>query len=453
MAATGGKVCIFEASDRVGGRTYSHTVNVGQRQENFTLDVGAYRFSPDMHLPGDLIMDVLNLTTACYEPDCPPAYKDFPPPFMFNYTQSLRRIVDAEGMPAGYVNAILGLLDQVKATGGQLFLGTPLTDLKPLPEGGAQLIFGKKGSVLASHVLLNLPRSPLLSLPTLRKATSPRTVKMQQCVKFDVPSKFFPPGSFSLGKSLTKAYAFYEDAWWHTKINKTSGQLPENAFEPANTTEGIPIGIHFNDGPVRCAAPHQKCRGFLEVYYSTVNEDFFEDLRPSPQQPLGVLSAEEDSTSRLKKLHAAVMEATAGLFKSAGVTPPTDAPKMLVVGVWSRTGQGYTAPTKVYYSKDASTPGGPDPLEAACGVPGLTEEEYRQSMLMPLPGNPHILVANNDWVVSEVEKLDGDWAQESLLQAERGLRLQGFHAPHFLDEKYYATKVVAFTDAPVNLVV
>lgn len=35
---------------------------------NFTLDVGAYRFSPDMHLPGDLIMKQLRLPTHCYEP-------------------------------------------------------------------------------------------------------------------------------------------------------------------------------------------------------------------------------------------------------------------------------------------------------------------------------------------------------------------------------------------------
>eukprot|EP00951_Prasinocladus_malaysianus_P006106 scaffold43257_cov40-Prasinocladus_malaysianus.AAC.1 len=51
------------------------------------------RFSPDMHLPGDVILNVLGLPVECYEPDCPPASKDFPPPFHFNYSAPLMRII------------------------------------------------------------------------------------------------------------------------------------------------------------------------------------------------------------------------------------------------------------------------------------------------------------------------------------------------------------------------
>lgn len=446
LASAGVKVCIFEASQRVGGRTYSHRLQAGSRNESFTVDVGAYRFSPDMHLPGDLILDVLGLPVACYEPDCPPAGKDFPPPFVFNYSAPLVRIVDTEGMPAGYVSAIEGLLAKVEAAGGQLFLGAQLTDLEPLEGGGAKLTFGDQGSVDAKQLLLNLPRSSLLGLPTLRNATPARTVKMEECTKFDLPTSLFPPGSFELGKSLSKAYAFYEDAWWHTALNKTQGQLPTNAFEPVNTSVGIPIGIHFNDGPVRCNSPLQGCRGFLEVFYSTVNEDFFEDLKPSPNEPLGVLSEKQDNTGKLSRLHAAVMEATRPLFAEAGKAQPKDPPTLLVVGIWDRTGHGFTAPTKVMYSADPSTPGGPDPLEKACGVPGLTEDEYRSSLLMPVPGNKKILVANNDWIVCAIKNFQGDWAEESLLQAERGLRLSGFERPEWLDEDYYKAKIVAFTD-------
>ena len=46
------------------------------------------RFSPDMHLPGDIILKHLKMPTACYEPGCPPAYDDFEKPFVFNYTQA-----------------------------------------------------------------------------------------------------------------------------------------------------------------------------------------------------------------------------------------------------------------------------------------------------------------------------------------------------------------------------
>ncbi|CAE8580982.1 unnamed protein product [Polarella glacialis] len=222
----------------------------------------------------------------------------------------------------------------------------------------------------------------------------------------------------------------------------TEGQCPENAFEPAQTSEGIPIGIHFNDGPVRCEAPGKGCRGFLEVFYSPATEDFFEDLRPSPQEPLGTTT----NATQLARLHRAVMEATKEIFNTKLVAQPQDPPTLLVVGVWDRTGEGYTAPTKVYYSTSPTTPGGPDPLQKACGVPGLSEAEYRNSVLMPLLNHPEILVANNDWVASAIEKMEGDWAQESLLQAERGLKLNGFERPEWLNEEYYNAKVLAFLE-------
>lgn len=436
-ALNGQKVCIFESSKRIGGRTYSHRLQASG--EWFTLDVGAYRFSPDMHLPGDVI-NLLGFKTACYEPSCPPASKEFPPPFTFKYTAPLRRIVDEEGMPTGYVTAIRGMVDRILASGGQLFIDANLTDLQALHSGEVRLKFGSQ-SVLTKMVLLNLPRASFLGLPSLRAATPSRTVQMAECVKFDTPTKFFPPGSFSLGKSLAKAYAFYKDAWWHNHLNLTVGQWPANAFEPVNTSEGIPIGIHWNDGPVRCHAPLQGCRGFLEVFYSAANEDFFEDLRPNDLEPLGILQG-EGSAAKLKRLHAAVMEATKPLFENRSISQPEEPPTMLVVGIWDRTGHGYTAPTKVYYSLDSSTPGGADPLEKACGVSGLTDKEYRDSLLFPLPELKQVVLANNDWSAMPVEKMFGDWAEESLLQAERALHANGVPRPSWLDEDYYNLKVV-----------
>ena len=87
----GGQLCVFERSERVGGRTLS----VRMQGTPFVVDVGAYRFAPDMHLPGDLIMRELALPTACYEPHCPDPHVDFHAPMVFNYSQPLRRIVDA----------------------------------------------------------------------------------------------------------------------------------------------------------------------------------------------------------------------------------------------------------------------------------------------------------------------------------------------------------------------
>lgn len=441
LAALGVQVCLFEATERIGGRTYSHRFQVGRRHESFTLDLGAYRFSPDMHLPGDIILRNLRLPVSCYEPDCPDASLDFPPPFHFNYSAPLVRIVDGDGMPAGYVTAIDGMVNEIRKAGGSVFLGARLTDVEPVV--GARSVRLRFGDhvVEVQRVVLNLPRQAILGLPTLRAATPQRTVKMQECVKFDIPDTFFPPGQkLDLGHSLTKAYAFYEEAWWHTRLNKTSGQWPSNAFVPVNTSEGIPIGIHFNDGPVRCEAPGVGCRGFLEVFYAPASETFFEGLRPGPLEPLGLLREGGDGTAKLRRLHAAIMEATAELWERASVAKPAAPPTLLAVGVWSREGRGYTAPTKVYYSTAASVPGGPDPLERACGVPGLSEAEYRLAVMAPLAGHD-LIVANNDWVAQTTETLFGDWAEESLLQAERGLRSLGFSAPGWLDAAYYRAKV------------
>lgn len=445
MALHGEKVCIFEASDRVGGRTFSQQFQAGSMQENYVLDVGAYRFSPDMHLPGDIILKVLELPVACYEPSCPPAYTDFPPPFKLNCTSPLVRIVDIEGMPAGYVTALHGMIDRIQASGGQLFTGARLMDL--IPNGDSSVLVFGDIKVSAKKVMLNFPRTSILSLPSLQSAIPARTTKMQTCVKFDLPADFFPPGQhLDLGNSLSKAYAFYEDAWWRSVLDKAEGQWPTNAFVPIQTSVGIPIGIHFNDGPVRCNADGKGCRGFLEVYYAASNETFFENLRVDSMHPLGALYEKDDSHGMLPRLHQAVMEATKSLFDDAGKAQPEVAPSLLVVGIWDRKGEGYTAPTKVYYSTASSLAGGPDPLEKACGVPGLTEEEYRKSILMPF-GTPNVLVANNDWVAMETERLNGDWAMESLLQAERGLKLLGLDRPEWLDEDYYAFYVTPYVEA------
>lgn len=448
-------LCLFEGSDRIGGRTYSHSVYAGKRQEKFTLDVGAYRFSPDMHLPGDIIIKNFNLRAACYEPGCPPANTDFPAPFQFNYTKPLLRLVDDEGLPVGYATALEAMLAVFKHDGHKVFMNAMLIDAIPLhPSQGTELHFNTTAGVRVVKsnklTMLNLPRNKIQRLKSLRAATSDRIKMIQDCVKFDLPTNLVPP-NFSFGTALVKAYAYYEDAWWHTKLNRTVGQYPTSSFFDLLSYDGIPIGIHFNDGPVRCAEPLKDCRGFLEVYYAASKETFYSDLRPDPEHPLGIVNGSSDDAqaAMLRRLHTALMEATDPLWTDATMAKPTDPPTLLMAGVWDRQGKGYTAPTKVYYSTSDFTPGGPDPLEKACGVPGLDEVEYRQAVLFPTLSS-QILVANNDWVAQNVEYLFGDWAEESLLQAERGLRKIGYKRPDWLDKDYYQTKVEAFVDVAAD---
>lgn len=409
-------ICIFEATQRIGGRTYS--VPGSRTGTPFTLDVGAYRFSPDMHLPGDLILEHFKLPTACYEPGCPPAQRDFPKPFIFNYTQPLLRIVDPETeLPSGYATPLHHMLTRMADAGVQVFLGMLLTDIKVIHHHSVQLSFANHDKiVLAKTAMLNLPRAQLLGLPSLAHALPARTLDVLRCNHIDST-----PLDPSLGNStsLAKAYMYYEDAWWHTRINLTVGAWPANAFHPLSTSEGVFIGVRWNDGPVRCQdqrgveyTPHShtakgfgdRCHGFLEIYYASVNEFFYYNLSGAPKDPLGVVRTQTPSgRASIELAHSALLEAIAPLLAKASVDPSSlPHPTRLVVGVWSHLDRGphpdgYTAPSKVYWS-----PTGSGSLAAACSIPDLTPDEYRQTVLQPFGRDAPIFLANNDWVAQDV---------------------------------------------------
>jgi len=148
----------------------------------------------------------------------------------------------------------------------------------------------------------------------------------------------------------------------------------------------------------------------------------------------------------LAKAHNALLEATAQFFKRGGVDPASiPPPTKLAVGVWSRpydlepigpVGYGYTAPTKVYYSPEVS-----GTLEVACGVDGLSESEYRSSLLQPFGEQARVFLANNDWVALNSAYLFGDWAEESLLMSERALHRLKVAKPAWLSSDYYEKEV------------
>lgn len=357
-------ICLFEAADRIGGRTYS--VPPSKLGNEFTLDVGAYRFSPDMHLPGDLILHDLKLPTACYEPSCPSAKSDFPPPFHFNYTAPLVRIIDpATGLPAGYASALYLMLERIKPLGVRVFMNSALTDISHSGDT-SQLIFADGRTATASGaVMLNLPRNKLTLLPSAKTRVTPRTQAMLECIRFDLPKSIFP-NTTSMGAStaLAKAYLYYSDAWWHTLLNLTSGSFPHNAFHPITTSYGIDIGVHWNDGPVNCTSGASNggsrssgtpaCHGYLQIYYSATNDTFFYNLSGAPAHPLGIVEAQPPYDHEiLMRTHEALLEAITPLLKKFKVLPSAiPPPQQLVVGVWSRPtvirhDAGFTAPTKV----------------------------------------------------------------------------------------------------------
>jgi hypothetical protein len=448
MVHAGKRVCIFERSERIGGRTFSVNITTPGRKEMFTMDLGAYRFSPDMHLPGDIVKH-LGIPTECYEPDCEPANKDMPKPFMFNYSAPLRRVVyKGTKMPGGYVTVMMHMVAEMESLGALVQTAANVVDLE-VSESGSVLVFGDGKRVGAGIVLLNLPRTPLLALKSFIHAVPLRTKKMYECVKFDRNKNFMP--DLKPGKALIKAYAYYDDAWWLNALNVSTGEFPKNAFTPVTTKEHVPIGARFSDGPIRCEAypPAPKgCRGFLEIYYSISEpQKFFVDLQKDSTTPEAklVAGASEDDDAKLKLVHEAVLEALTPVFaetaqpKSVAKQPPA----MLLAGIWGRGDNPdnvwYTAPTKVYYDPESG-----DTIDKACNVTELTKDEYRDTVLQPLPF-PKVFVANNDWVAEEIKYMGGDWAEESLLQAERALYKLNIPKPDWLDGKYYLKKVVSQT--------
>eukprot|EP00529_Nitzschia_sp_RCC80_P016821 CAMPEP_0113504326 /NCGR_PEP_ID=MMETSP0014_2-20120614/34654_1 /TAXON_ID=2857 /ORGANISM="Nitzschia sp." /LENGTH=645 /DNA_ID=CAMNT_0000399425 /DNA_START=43 /DNA_END=1980 /DNA_ORIENTATION=+ /assembly_acc=CAM_ASM_000159 len=511
--------CLFEASWRIGGRTYSVPINrtdgrtatEGEDDDkddsvHFVQDIGAYRFSPDMHLVGDLILHQLKLDTECYQADCPSAQEDFPEPFMFNFSAPLRRIVSSDTrLPSGYSTALTTMISQAESKGARVFMQHKFVgfELSSNTDGSSGVGGKEKESVRLTFqdgqtgqnftlpssksdidvLVLNLPRNHLLEVEGVPSSLDSDTLKTLECIKFDVPAELFGDEMASemekrkaYTTTLEKAYLYYEkDAWWRTRLHQVEGTWPTDVgFFAVETPEGVRLNVRWHDGPVACSDGNQHdgqhhCQGLLETYYSVSNETFYSSLSTSPDEPLGVVWDTDgpEAVAVLQQAHRALVHSLSPLILSNSTSFVEEAttvtqleelfppPSALIVGVWRRPtlehpfGQGYTAPTKVYYSPDQS--GTPD---IACQVEGLTETVYRDRALQPWRrfDDPHnkgggirdrIFLANNDYSCLEVKYFWGDWAEETLVQAERAMLLLGTPPPSWTQNfDYYTAEII-----------
>jgi hypothetical protein len=496
--------CLMEASWRIGGRTYSVPIN--HTATPFVQDVGAYRFSPDMHMVGDLILEQLQLPTECYQASCPSAADDFPKPFMFNYSAPLRRIVDPETkLPSGYATAMHRMIEEMQEMGARVFTQTKLIQFELMDQTMSddrknpyvQLSFQHTASGMIETipssakvnpidlVVLNLPRNHLFEVKGVQESLSEQSKQTIGCIVFDTPAELFGDeiqkevqSAQHYTTNLGKAYLFYENAFWRTKLNETVGTWPPDVgFAATLTPEGVRLNVRWHDGPVRCKGGDSNdsnnhgtfCMGLLETYYSVSNETFYSSLPTSYDEPLGSVWETDGPGAQavLQQAHTALVHSLKPLLEKYGIDgdslPP---PSGLIVGIWHRPteeyplGRGYTAPTKVlYYPTESGLP------DQACNVPGLTEETYRDVVLRPWKeidivevgshyGNinndkapnsirDRIFLVNNDFSCLDVRYYWGDWAEESLLQAERAMLLLGMSPPSWLLNKdYYHTNVV-----------
>lgn len=231
--------------------------------------------------------------------------------------------------------------------------------------------------------------------------------------------------------------------------------IHRDRFAYTVSIEFISTTFRFHDGPVSCTdADDKECNGILQIYYSVSNETVYSStVTDHPEEPLGSVWDTDGpaAVEKLNQIHEGLMDLLSPLFEEMGVGDPLGTiapPSGLLVGVWNRPsldhplGYGYTAPTKVYYEPSMS--GTPDEV---CGVPDLTDAEYRDRALQPWGGivgkGSSVFLVNNDWVCQNVYYFFGDWAEESLLQAERAMYLLHTPQPIWLDESYYKEKVIS----------
>jgi len=446
-----GEVCIFEAYARVGGRTYT-VEETGINGSHLEVDVGAYRFAGDMHLPADLILKALELRTTCYDPTC----KDEVDGIHWPYKEPLRKVIDEDGRNAGYETPLKTMLGQVLAAGGRLFRGHRLVALDALPAGAggsgpasfqgpgaAVLRFSNGLSATVRRALLNLPRQVLLGIQGLAKAGDPRTRQVLQCGATDFSIKASSViHSSAAGRTSSggaKAYAYYEDAWWLSKLNLTRGNFQDKTANP-------PLVMRYHDGPVECARGKDvadniiwgkpmagaRCRGALQVVYDFYGMGWWLRLQQRHYEPASLLT----SPQVLAEVHERLMATHGDLLKSVGVDPRSlPGPRWIALGTWvKRPDALQPAPEKVVYE------GGDKGLARECGVEGLTAAEYAMRVLSPVW--PTVWLANNDFHAQSVGGFDGDWAQDSLLLAERVLRKLQVPAPAWLNATYYEARIV-----------
>ena len=304
-AADASSVCLFEARQAVGGRTYSVDV------DGLTIDIGAYRFGMSMHLPADLIVNHFKLKTVCYEPSCSPDAE---------MNATLYRIVDADGHNAGYATPVRAMLREALGRGVRVFYRHELTGIydgggDALAEGGASLLHfaGGGGVVRASAVLLNLPRQAVERLdpasvvfdrgPSVRAKLA--TTILTNCTPCQA-------GPVAEAHEDVKVYAIYDHPWWVSKLGLAEGTFASVDADP-------PLVGRYHDGPIRRRGKDAPGPAALEAVYTFTLEHpqvkwYLPFVRNLAGEPLTVTT----DPALLLPLHTRLMDYHRAAFAARG---------------------------------------------------------------------------------------------------------------------------------------
>lgn len=412
----GRDVCMFEAAERFGGRTYTVFGDDIPHLGGLNLDIGAYRFAFQQHLPADLLRGPLNMSTSCYIPSCKPEPLDD--------DLVLHRLVDPiTGDSAGYGSALIKMMAQLSSKGVRMMLRKRLEAIHASGPRDIKLLWAGGDETHSTGVFLNLPRHAVEALSSdsviFQEAPAPTQQLLRCSAELD--------GHESMEASV-KVYLIYEDAWWISKLSLYEGEVEALETNP-------PIYIRYHDGPTQCR--QHGCRGALLVQYAHTLESgasWYMQFQRDWNQTLGVFT----SGPLLTEVHQKLMVMHAEKLQAAGVSPDAMLkPVAAVVGFWSHAKQVTLAPA-------------PDPLSFSSGVPlpsclhGVSPAAYWQRIRKPILSR-HVFLANNDLWLEEpiVDLMPPYWAEVSLRTAERVLHdHMGLKRPPWLNQTYYRRSVL-----------
>lgn len=399
-------VCVFEANSRVGGRIYSVRTLPGF--DDLALDVGGYRFIETDLLPAQLVWDALKLPTTCYDWECAGGCEG---------DGNCYIIKDAYGNNAGYATAIETMLGQLEGAGdgAQVHFGKQLTAVGAGKGRGVELRFADGSRVSAGRLLLNMPANAIEGLD--EDSVIFKDAPKATCEALD---------DVTVG-GMNKVYAFYDDAWWNSKLGIMEGTFDDTKLGSA------PFKGRYHDGPQKCvvgATPagepvysgqkveRGNCSGALEVYYSSRTDYYTKFTSASPElEALAVFEADSDdplAAELLGDIHDHLLAYHADMLSEAGVDPASlPTPRVVTVSNWI-----------------------PDaPITPGIGSFKGTDKD-RAKVRAPTP-DYEIYVADQDYGYRS------GWAVGSLKMAEKILQAElGLPKPTWLDETWYKENVV-----------
>lgn len=314
-------ICIFEATERVGGRLYS--LRGFGPNKKITVDAGGYRswpeYTPTTHA---LIEEYLGLKTGCYEDEnllTEPCEK-------FN-------IVDDDGIKIGFATLPEEMMRRLTNEGSCFFPRHEMTSLIHNADGSNTLLFAN-GAIASDvpQVILNVPQRPLLKI--LRKSNIPFGSASEERSLYDAVHSVQT-------EIVTKLYLYYDDAWWY-KLGLHNGD-----FEMSGDAQNMLLKGRYHDGHTECDIDGG-CHGFLLAVYAHDfggnQAQFFRRYQRDRPEPITIISNTDiEGASFLKHAHDRLklyhkyhaVNATYTGFEAQQLFDEVNEPTFAVLATWN----------------------------------------------------------------------------------------------------------------------